>query len=139
MSPTTIEEFHQLRKNIFATKAPRSLQLMLVVSSRHGEGATTTTALLGSTMAPKDRPDLCRELRTPGLSRIFGAWTLPASEALTNDPAGASFYHPTGPTSTSCRQAASCAAALCSTKEAFGQLSASCGADRRILIDAPMR
>jgi len=97
VSPTTIEEFHQLRKNIFATKAPRSLQLMLLVSSRHGEGATTTTALLGSTMAQGGRCLLIdANFRTPGLSRIFGGVDAPGfCEALTNDPAGASFYHPT--------------------------------------------
>ena len=95
--PTTIEEFHQLRKNIFATKAPRSLQLMLLVSSRHGEGATTTTALLGSTMAQGGRCLLIdANFRTPGLSRIFGGLDAPGfCEALTNDPSGASFYHPT--------------------------------------------
>ena len=115
VSPTTIEEFHQLRKNIFATKAPRSLQLMLLVSSRHGEGATTTTALLGSTMAQGGRCLLIdANFRTPGLSRIFGGVDAPGfCEALTNDPAGASFYHPTEiPNPTSCRRAAARAAAL---------------------------
>lgn len=95
--PATIEEFHQLRKNIFATKAARNLQLMLLVSSRHGEGATTTTALLGSTMAQGGRCLLIdANFRTPGLSRIFGGAEAPGfCEALTNGPAGPSCYHPT--------------------------------------------
>jgi capsular exopolysaccharide synthesis family protein len=95
--PITVEEFHQLRKNIFATKVPRSLQLMLLVSSRHGEGATTTTALLGSTMAQGGRCLLIdANFRTPGLTRIFGGVDAPGfCEALASNPAGATFYHPT--------------------------------------------
>src|SRR5262249_40321527 len=40
--PTISEEFQQLRKNILATKSERQLQFLLFVSSRHGEGSTTT-------------------------------------------------------------------------------------------------
>lgn len=95
--PTTIEEFHQLRKNIFATKTPRNLQLMLLVSSRHGEGATTTTALLGSTMAQGGRCLLIdANFRTPGLTRIFGGTDAPGfCEALSSEAASPSCYHPT--------------------------------------------
>lgn len=95
--PTTIEEFQQLRKNIMATKAPRSLQLMLLVSSRHGEGATTTTALLGSTMAQGGRCLLIdANFRTPGLTRIFGGDHAPGlCEALADGGATAEHYHAT--------------------------------------------
>lgn len=96
--PTTIEEFQQLRKNILATRSARSLQLMLMVSSRHGEGNTTTTALLGSTMAQAGRCLLIdANFRTPGISRIFGGSDAPGfCEALAdpNTP-GPIHYHPT--------------------------------------------
>ncbi|MEW6269377.1 MAG: CpsD/CapB family tyrosine-protein kinase [Thermodesulfobacteriota bacterium] len=96
--PTTIEEFQQLRKNILATRAPRSLQLMLVVSSRHGEGATTTTALLGSTMAQAGRCLLIdANFRTPGISRVFGGHDAPGFCEALADPTtpGPVHYHPT--------------------------------------------
>jgi protein-tyrosine kinase len=88
-SPTTIEEFQQLRKNLLATRTARPLQLMLLVSSRHGEGATTTAALLGSTMAQGGRCLLIdANFRTPGLTRIFGATETPGvCEALADDAA----------------------------------------------------
>ncbi|MDG2303920.1 MAG: hypothetical protein P8R42_04550 [Candidatus Binatia bacterium] len=95
--PTTIEEFQQLRKNIMATKAPRALQLILLVSSRHGEGATTTTALLGSTMSQGGRCLLIdANFRTPGLTRIFGGDHAPGlCEALADGGATSEHYHAT--------------------------------------------
>lgn len=95
---TTIEEFQQLRKNILAARSTRSLQLMLLVSSRHGEGNTTTAALLGSTMAQAGRCLLIdANFRTPGISRIFnGQDAVGFSDALA-DPGmpGPIHYHPT--------------------------------------------
>jgi capsular exopolysaccharide synthesis family protein len=96
--PTTIEEFQQLRKNILATRATRSLQMMLLVASRHGEGNTTTTALLGSTMAQAGRCLLIdANFRTPGISRIFGGTDAPGFCEALADPTtpGPIYYHPT--------------------------------------------
>ena len=80
-----------------ATKTPRSLQLLLVVSSRHGEGSTTTTALLGSTMAQGGRCLLIdANFRTPGLTRIFGGDHAPGlCEALADGGATTEHYHAT--------------------------------------------
>ena len=80
-----------------ATKAPRALQLILLVSSRHGEGATTTTALLGSTMAQGGRCLLIdANFRTPGLTRIFGGDHAPGlCEALADGGATSEHYHAT--------------------------------------------
>lgn len=93
--PTTAEEFQQLRKNLLATRGSRPLQLMLLLSSRHGEGATTTTALLGSTMAQGGRCLLVdANFRTPGLTRIFGATETPGlCEALADDPAARRIHY----------------------------------------------
>ena len=96
--PTTAEEFQQLRKNILAARATRSLQLMMLVSSRHGEGNTTTAALLGSTMAQAGRCLLVdANFRTPGISRIFGGQNMPGlCEALADSSLpGPIHYHPT--------------------------------------------
>lgn len=96
--PTTIEEFQQLRKNILASRAARSLQLMLLVSSRHGEGNTTTTLLLGSTMAQAGRCLLIdANFRTPGISRVFGGVDAPGFCEALADPTtpGPIYYHPT--------------------------------------------
>jgi capsular exopolysaccharide synthesis family protein len=94
-TPTTVEEFQQLRKNLLATKTTRPLQLMLVVSSRHGEGATTTTALLGSTMAQAGRCLLIdANFRTPGLTRHFHASEAAGvCEALADDPAARRIHY----------------------------------------------
>jgi len=94
-SPTTMEEFQQLRKNLLATRSARPLQLMLLVSSRHGEGATTTTALLGSTMAQGGRCLLIdANFRTPGLTRVFGASEAPGlCEALSDDPSARRIHY----------------------------------------------
>jgi len=96
--PTTVEEFQQLRKNILASRASRSLQLMLLVSSRHGEGNTTTTMLLGSTMAQAGRCLLIdANFRTPGISRVFGGTDAPGFCEALADPKtpGPIYYHPT--------------------------------------------
>jgi capsular exopolysaccharide synthesis family protein len=100
MSPQISEEFQQLRKNILATKTANRLQVMLVVSSRHGEGSTNTTALLAATMAQGARCIVIdANFRTPGLTRIFAADHLPGlSEALTENGNGATSrfqYHRT--------------------------------------------
>ena len=72
--PATLEEFQQLRKNLLSTRRNgRSLQLMLMASSRHGEGATTTATLLAATLAQGGRCLVIdANLRTPGLSRLLG-------------------------------------------------------------------
>jgi capsular exopolysaccharide synthesis family protein len=90
MSPQISEEFQQLRKNILATKTANRLQVMLLVSSRHGEGSTNTTALLAATMAQGARCVVIdANFRTPGLTRIFAADHLPGlSEALTENGNG---------------------------------------------------
>ena len=97
LPPTTVEEFQQLRKNILASRSPRSLQMMLVVSSRHGEGVTTTTALLGSTMAQGGRCLVIdANFRTPGLTNVFGGETQTGlCEALADGSDGSAHVHPT--------------------------------------------
>lgn len=94
-SPLIAEEFHRLRKNLLATRTARPLQLMLVVSSRHAEGATTTTALLGLTMAKGGRCLLVdANFRTPGLTRILGGTDAPGvCEALADDPAARRIHY----------------------------------------------
>ncbi|MEY4948241.1 MAG: hypothetical protein RL698_452 [Pseudomonadota bacterium] len=87
-SPTTIEEYQQLRKNLLAARTTRPLQLILLVASRHGEGATTTSTMLGWAMANGGRCLLIdANFRTPGLSRIFNGTEAPGlCEALADDP-----------------------------------------------------
>jgi capsular exopolysaccharide synthesis family protein len=97
MPPLVAEEFQQLRKNILATKSPSRLQVMLVVSSRHGEGSTNTTALLAATMAQGARCIVIdANFRTPGLTKIFDADNLPGvCEALADNGAARIHYHRT--------------------------------------------
>src|SRR5262249_13035073 len=73
----------------------RPLQLLLVVSSRHGEGATTTSALLGLTMARGGRCLLVdANFRTPGLTRTLGGYDAPGvCEALADDPAARRLHY----------------------------------------------
>lgn len=87
-SATTAEEYQQLRKNLLAARSARPLQLMLLVGSRHGEGATTTSTMLGSAMAHGGRCLLVdANFRTPGLSRVFNGTDSPGlCEALADDP-----------------------------------------------------
>ncbi len=95
--PTTLEEFQQLRKNLLSTRKGRSPQLMLMASSRHGEGATTTTALLAATLAQGGRCLVIdANLRTPGLSRLLGEGTATGlCEALADTTTAQSHVHPT--------------------------------------------
>ena len=95
--PTTLEEFQQLRKNLLSTRKGRSPQLMLMASSRHGEGATTTTALLAATLAQGGRCLVIdANLRTPGLSRLLGEGTATGlCEALADTTTAQSHFHPT--------------------------------------------
>ena len=88
-SPATVEEYQQLRKNLLAARSTRPLQLMLLVASRHGEGVTTTSTMLGWAMANGGRCLLVdANFRTPGLSRIFNGADAPGlCEALADDPA----------------------------------------------------
>lgn len=88
-SPATVEEYQQLRKNLLAARSTRPLQLILLVASRHGEGATTTSTMLGWAMANGGRCLLVdANFRTPGLSRIFNGTDAPGlCEALADDPA----------------------------------------------------
>ncbi len=88
-SPTTVEEYQQLRKNLLAARTTRPLQLILLVASRHGEGVTTTSTMLGWAMANGGRCLLIdANFRTPGLSRIFNGADAPGlCEALADDPA----------------------------------------------------
>jgi len=90
MSPQISEEFQQLRKNILATKSTNRLQVLLLVSSRHGEGSTNTAALLAATMAQASRCLVIdANFRTPGLTHIFGADQLPGlGEALSGNGNG---------------------------------------------------
>ena len=88
-SPATVEEYQQLRKNLLAARTTRPLQLILLVASRHGEGVTTTSTMLGWAMANGGRCLLVdANFRTPGLSRIFNGADAPGlCEALADDPA----------------------------------------------------
>ncbi|MFM8411967.1 MAG: hypothetical protein ACKOCT_17005, partial [Alphaproteobacteria bacterium] len=88
-SAATVEEYQQLRKNLLAARSTRPLQLILLVASRHGEGVTTTSTMLGWAMANGGRCLLVdANFRTPGLSRIFNGADAPGlCEALADDPA----------------------------------------------------
>lgn len=84
LDPRVEEEYDKLRGNLFAP-SKRDLRTVMVVGSNHGEGTTTTCAILATLLARADIGEVAlvdANLRTPSLHELFA---LPrASKGLTD-------------------------------------------------------
>jgi capsular exopolysaccharide synthesis family protein len=74
LDPRIEEEYQKLRGNLFFRPGKESLRNVMVVAGTHGEGATTTSSILGTLLA---RSDVGRvvlvdaNVRTPQLHELF--------------------------------------------------------------------
>jgi capsular exopolysaccharide synthesis family protein len=74
LDPQVEEEYQKLRGNLFFRPGKEALRNVMVVAGTHGEGATTTSAILGTLLA---RSDIGRvalvdaNVRTPSLHEVF--------------------------------------------------------------------
>lgn len=74
LDPTVEEQYQKLRGNLFANGSRDSLRSVMVVGSRHGEGTTTTCAILATLLARANIGDVAlvdANLRTPFLHELF--------------------------------------------------------------------
>lgn len=74
LDPRVEEQYQKLRGNLFANGSRESLRTLMVVASRHGEGATTTCAILATLLARSNVGDVAlidANLRTPSLHELF--------------------------------------------------------------------
>jgi capsular exopolysaccharide synthesis family protein len=74
LDPSIEEQYQKLRGNLFANGSGETLRTVMVVGSRHGEGATTTCAILATLLARANLGDVAlidANLRTPSLHELF--------------------------------------------------------------------
>jgi capsular exopolysaccharide synthesis family protein len=74
LDPSVEEQYQKLRGLLFANGSRESLRTVMVVGSRHGEGATTTCTILASLLARSNGGDVVlvdANLRTPSLHEMF--------------------------------------------------------------------
>ncbi len=75
LDPSVEEQYQKLRGNLFTNGSREGLRTVMVVGSRHGEGATTTCAILATLLARSNAGDVAlvdANLRTPFLHEMFG-------------------------------------------------------------------
>lgn len=74
LDPRIEEEYQKLRGNLFFRPGKESLRNVMVVAGTHGEGATTTTSILGTLLARSDVGRVAlvdANVRTPQLHEVF--------------------------------------------------------------------
>jgi capsular exopolysaccharide synthesis family protein len=74
LDPRIEEEYHKLRGSLFFRPGKESLRNVMVVAGTHGEGATTTSAILGTLLAKSDIGRVAlidANVRTPSLHEVF--------------------------------------------------------------------
>jgi capsular exopolysaccharide synthesis family protein len=74
LDPHIEEQYQKLRGNIFFRPGKESLRNVMVVGSAHGEGATTTSSILGTLLARSEVGRVALvdgNVRTPSLHELF--------------------------------------------------------------------
>lgn len=74
LDPRIEEQYQKLRGNIFFRPGKESLRNVMVVASAHGEGATTTSSILGTLLARSEVGRVAlvdANVRTPSLHELF--------------------------------------------------------------------
>src|SRR5262245_4440867 len=85
LDPAVEEQYQKLRGLLFANSSRENLRTVMVVGSRHGEGATTTCSILASLLARSNGGEVVlidANLRTPALHELFAL--PPAARGLTD-------------------------------------------------------
>ncbi len=76
LDPSIEEEYQKLRGNLFARPGKDGLRTVMLVSSSHGEGVTTTSTILASVLARAGAGEVVlidANLRTPSYHDLFTA------------------------------------------------------------------
>jgi capsular exopolysaccharide synthesis family protein len=78
LDPFMEEQYQKLRRRLSPTPKQPSVKIVMVVATTHGEGATTTSAILAATLARSGRSKILlidANLRTPALEGVFNEET----------------------------------------------------------------
>jgi protein-tyrosine kinase len=74
LDPFVEEQYHRLRLHLLPNSKRPAIQVVMVAATDHGEGGTTTAAILASTLARSVKSKILlvdANLRTPALNEVF--------------------------------------------------------------------
>jgi capsular exopolysaccharide synthesis family protein len=74
LDPFMEEQYQKLRRRLGATPKQENVKVVMVAATTHGEGATTTSAILAATLARSGHAKILlidANLRTPALDGVF--------------------------------------------------------------------
>ena len=74
LDPYVEEQYHRLRRHLLPNSKRGPVKVVMVAATDHGEGATTTAAILASTLARSANSKILlidANLRTPALDQVF--------------------------------------------------------------------
>ncbi|MGH7793867.1 MAG: CpsD/CapB family tyrosine-protein kinase [Candidatus Binatia bacterium] len=74
LDPFMEEQYQKLRRRLTPTSKQGNVKVVMVAATTHGEGATTTSAILAATLARSGRSKILlvdANLRTPALDGVF--------------------------------------------------------------------
>jgi protein-tyrosine kinase len=74
LDPYIEEQYHKLRRHLLPNSKRAAVKVVMVAATDHGEGCTTTAAILASTLARSGNSKILlvdANLRTPALDEVF--------------------------------------------------------------------
>lgn len=74
LDPYVEEQYHKLRRHLLPNSKHAAVKVVMVAATDHGEGGTTTAAILASTLARSVKSKILlvdANLRTPALDEVF--------------------------------------------------------------------
>jgi protein-tyrosine kinase len=74
VDPYVEEQYHRLRRHLMPSPKHAAIKVVMVAATDHGEGGTTTSAILASTLARSGNSKILlvdANLRTPALDEVF--------------------------------------------------------------------
>src|SRR5262249_48624856 len=77
LDPFVEEQYHRLRRPLLPNSKRGATKVVMVAATDHGEGGTTTAAILASTLARSGNTKILlvdANLRTPALDEVFDQW-----------------------------------------------------------------
>src|SRR5512143_1813354 len=74
LDPYVEEQYHRLRRHLLPNSKRAAVKVVMVAATDHGEGGTTTAAILAATLARSVNSKILlvdANLRTPALEEVF--------------------------------------------------------------------
>src|SRR5690349_13960875 len=87
LDPLTEEQYQKLRRRLAPGNKEPNTKVVMVAATTHGEGATTTSAILASTLARSGHSKILlvdANLRTPALDGVFDGGDNNSPEGLSD-------------------------------------------------------